>query len=61
MTRVAVFDCGTNLSRVLSADLNGHGGLTDVVCTLEVVRLGKGAVASVARARTHPFSNPKAC
>ncbi|QAV71346.1 Ppx/GppA family phosphatase [Salinibacterium sp. UTAS2018] len=42
MTRVAAIDCGTNSIRLLIADLDGHGGLTDVVRTLEVVRLGEG-------------------
>lgn len=42
MTRVAAIDCGTNSIRLLIADLNGHGGLADVVRTLEVVRLGEG-------------------
>jgi len=42
MTRVAAIDCGTNSIRLLIADLVGHGGLTDVVRTLEVVRLGEG-------------------
>ncbi|MBH0084195.1 Ppx/GppA phosphatase family protein [Salinibacterium sp. SWN167] len=42
MTRVAAIDCGTNSIRLLIADLDGHGGLADVVRTLEVVRLGEG-------------------
>jgi exopolyphosphatase/guanosine-5'-triphosphate,3'-diphosphate pyrophosphatase len=42
MTRVAAIDCGTNSIRLLIADLDGHGGLRDVVRTLEVVRLGEG-------------------
>ncbi|PPL15019.1 Ppx/GppA phosphatase family protein [Microterricola pindariensis] len=42
MTRVAAIDCGTNSIRLLIADLDGHGGLTDVLRTLEVVRLGQG-------------------
>lgn len=41
MTRVAAFDCGTNSLRLLIADSDG-GELTDVVRTLEVVRLGQG-------------------
>lgn len=41
MTRVAAFDCGTNSIRLLIADVVG-GALTDVVRTLEVVRLGQG-------------------
>jgi exopolyphosphatase/guanosine-5'-triphosphate,3'-diphosphate pyrophosphatase len=42
MTRVAAIDCGTNSIRLLIADLDEHGGLRDVVRTLEVVRLGEG-------------------
>jgi exopolyphosphatase/guanosine-5'-triphosphate,3'-diphosphate pyrophosphatase len=42
MTRVAAFDCGTNSIRLLIADLDGHGGLTDILRTLELVRLGEG-------------------
>ncbi|WP_339621357.1 Ppx/GppA phosphatase family protein [uncultured Salinibacterium sp.] len=42
MTRVAAIDCGTNSIRLLIADPDGHGGLIDVVRTLEVVRLGEG-------------------
>ncbi len=42
MTRVAAIDCGTNSIRLLIADLDGRGGLRDVVRTLEVVRLGEG-------------------
>jgi len=42
MTRVAAFDCGTNSIRLLIADLDGRGGLRDVVRTLDLVRLGEG-------------------
>ncbi|MDJ0339252.1 Ppx/GppA phosphatase family protein [Cryobacterium sp. PH31-O1] len=42
MTRVAAIDCGTNSIRLLIADLDGQGGLHDVVRTLELVRLGEG-------------------
>lgn len=42
MTRVAAIDCGTNSIRLLIADLDGHGGLRDVVRTRELVRLGEG-------------------
>lgn len=42
MTRVAAIDCGTNSIRLLIADLDGRGGLVDVLRTLEVVRLGQG-------------------
>ncbi|GAB3618220.1 Ppx/GppA phosphatase family protein [Okibacterium endophyticum] len=41
MTRVAAFDCGTNSLRLLIADTDGES-LTDVVRTLEIVRLGQG-------------------
>jgi exopolyphosphatase/guanosine-5'-triphosphate,3'-diphosphate pyrophosphatase len=41
MTRVAAIDCGTNSIRLLIADVT-DGRLTDVVRTLEVVRLGQG-------------------
>lgn len=41
MTRVAAIDCGTNSIRLLIADVTA-GRLTDVVRTLEVVRLGQG-------------------
>jgi exopolyphosphatase/guanosine-5'-triphosphate,3'-diphosphate pyrophosphatase len=41
MTRVAAIDCGTNSIRLLIADLDEHGGLRDIVRTLEVVRLGE--------------------
>ena len=39
--RVAAFDCGTNSLRLLVADVDGDR-LTDVVRTMEVVRLGQG-------------------
>jgi exopolyphosphatase / guanosine-5'-triphosphate,3'-diphosphate pyrophosphatase len=42
MTRVAAIDCGTNSIRLLIADLDGRGGLRDVVRTLQLVRLGEG-------------------
>ncbi len=41
MTPVAAIDCGTNSIRLLIADVT-DGRLTDVVRTLEVVRLGQG-------------------
>ncbi len=41
MTRVAAVDCGTNSIRLLIADVE-DSGLTDVVRTMEVVRLGEG-------------------
>ena len=49
MTRVAAIDCGTNTLRLLIADVDAGGEgssgdvtLTDVLRTLEVVRLGEG-------------------
>jgi exopolyphosphatase/guanosine-5'-triphosphate,3'-diphosphate pyrophosphatase len=41
VTRVAAVDCGTNSIRLLVADVE-DGRLTDVVRTMEVVRLGEG-------------------
>jgi exopolyphosphatase/guanosine-5'-triphosphate,3'-diphosphate pyrophosphatase len=41
VTRVAGIDCGTNSIRLLVADV-GDAGLTDVVRTMEIVRLGEG-------------------
>ena len=42
MTRVAAVDCGTNSIRLLVADVDPSGGLTDVLRRMEVVRLGYG-------------------
>lgn len=43
MIRVAAIDCGTNSIRLLVADVDvAAGTLTDVVRTMEVVRLGQG-------------------
>lgn len=41
MTRVAAVDCGTNSIRLLIADTDGRT-LTDLVRTMEIVRLGQG-------------------
>jgi exopolyphosphatase/guanosine-5'-triphosphate,3'-diphosphate pyrophosphatase len=46
MTRVAAIDCGTNSIRLLIAEPNDAGGLTDLQRRLEVVRLGQGVDAS---------------
>ena len=55
--RVAGVDCGTNSIRLLVADVDGAGRLTDVVRRMEVVRLGygvdrTGVIAPEAMART---------
>lgn len=41
MTRVAAIDCGTNSIRLLIADVEGDR-LTEIVRTMEIVRLGEG-------------------
>ncbi|MDN5559885.1 MAG: exopolyphosphatase, partial [Ruaniaceae bacterium] len=41
MTRVAALDCGTNSIRLLIADID-DGVVTDLVRTMEIVRLGQG-------------------
>jgi exopolyphosphatase/guanosine-5'-triphosphate,3'-diphosphate pyrophosphatase len=42
VTRVGAIDCGTNSIRLLIADTDGDGTLTDVLRRMEVVRLGYG-------------------
>ncbi len=42
MTRVAAIDCGTNALRLLIADIDEAGMLTDVVRLMRTVRLGEG-------------------
>lgn len=42
MTRVAAIDCGTNALRLLIADIDQDGTLTDVVRLMRTVRLGEG-------------------
>ncbi|GAA3964984.1 Ppx/GppA phosphatase family protein [Gordonia caeni] len=46
MTRVGAVDCGTNSIRLLIADDDGAGGLTDVVRDMVIVRLGEGVNAT---------------
>lgn len=41
-SRVGAVDCGTNSIRLLVADLDDRGGLTDVLRRMEIVRLGQG-------------------
>jgi exopolyphosphatase / guanosine-5'-triphosphate,3'-diphosphate pyrophosphatase len=44
--RVGAIDCGTNSIRLLIADIDDGGRLTDVVRTMKVVRLGQGVDAT---------------
>lgn len=44
--RVAAIDCGTNSIRLLIADVDDGGHLTDVVREMRVVRLGEGVDAT---------------
>ncbi|MDX5310756.1 MAG: exopolyphosphatase, partial [Rhodococcus sp. (in: high G+C Gram-positive bacteria)] len=44
--RVAAIDCGTNSIRLLIADLDDGGRLTDVTRLMRVVRLGQGVDAT---------------
>lgn len=46
MTRVAAVDCGTNSIRLLIADIDDDGNLTDVRREMRVVRLGQGVDAT---------------
>ncbi|KAA0023877.1 Ppx/GppA phosphatase family protein [Antrihabitans cavernicola] len=46
MTRVAAVDCGTNSIRLLIADIDGSGALTDVRREMRIVRLGQGVDAT---------------
>ncbi len=42
MTRTAAFDCGTNSLRLLVADVDEAGRLTEIAREMRVVRLGQG-------------------
>lgn len=44
--RVAALDCGTNTMRLLVAESNGQGGLTEVTRLVEFVGLGQGVDAT---------------
>jgi exopolyphosphatase / guanosine-5'-triphosphate,3'-diphosphate pyrophosphatase len=46
MTRVAAIDCGTNSIRLLVADADDNGVLTDVAREMRVNRLGQGVDAT---------------
>ena len=46
MTRVAAIDCGTNSIRLLIAESDRSGGLSDLERRLEIVRLGQGVDAT---------------
>lgn len=46
MRRVGAVDCGTNSIRLLIADDDGAGGLTDVLRDMVIVRLGEGVNAT---------------
>jgi exopolyphosphatase/guanosine-5'-triphosphate,3'-diphosphate pyrophosphatase len=46
VTRVAAIDCGTNSIRLLIAEPDGSGGLSDLKRRLEIVRLGQGVDAT---------------
>lgn len=46
MTRVAAIDCGTNSIRLLVADADENGRLTDVTRLMRIVRLGQGVDAT---------------
>jgi len=46
VTRVAAIDCGTNSIRLLVADADEHGRLTDVTRLMRIVRLGQGVDAT---------------
>ncbi|MCI4011431.1 Ppx/GppA phosphatase family protein [Brevibacterium sp. ZH18] len=44
--RVAAFDCGTNSLRLLIADVDEHGAMTDLRRETRIVRLGQGVDAT---------------
>ena len=66
MSRVGAIDCGTNSIRLLIADIDDDGVLTDVVRLMKVVRLGQGVdatgmLAEEALARTFAAAEEYAC
>lgn len=57
MTRVAAIDCGTNSTRLLVADADAQGNLTDLYRDMRITRLGQnvdrsGMLSEAALART---------
>ncbi|MCT1767743.1 Ppx/GppA phosphatase family protein [Brevibacterium casei] len=44
--RVAAFDCGTNSLRLLVADIDDHGAMTELRRETRIVRLGQGVDAT---------------
>lgn len=57
MTRVAAIDCGTNSTRLLVADADAQGNLTDLYRDMRITRLGQnvdhsGILSEAALART---------
>ena len=57
--RVAAIDCGTNSIRLLIADLDDGGRLTDVTRLMRVVRLGQGVDATGRLAKKAQTSSGK--
>ena len=45
MTRVAAIDCGTNSIRLLVADFDEFGAMTELARRMIIVRLGEGVDA----------------
>lgn len=46
MSRLAAIDCGTNSIRLLIADVDKQGRATEVLRTMQIVRLGQGVDAT---------------